>query len=304
MNRYPRLVVSLIVALVASAGWAQDPASGSTVSVYRSANDLFRSIAATEMTAAEASPKHLFRSLKRGAQGSQTRLYVETRDALAAMTIAYNDQPLNAQQVQDEENHLNYLMRDGAALRAKHAREKDDNDRTRRVIKAMPDAFLYEYDGTVAGTTETGRVGGMLTRLTFHPNPAYSAPTRIESFLAGMQGYVLLDTEQRRIARIDATLFKDVSFGWGFIGHLDKGGNLMINQSVLDDGSWALNHLRLKFTGKILLVKSLNVDSDEILDNFKPVSTDTTFAQGVELLKLEHTRLLAPPSPAATPSSH
>ncbi len=38
-----------------------------------------------------------------------------------------------------------------------------------------------------------------------------------------MQGYVLVDAVHYRIASIDGTLFKTVGFGWGILGHLDRG---------------------------------------------------------------------------------
>jgi len=49
----------------------------------------------------------------------------------------------------------------------------------------------------------------------------------------------------------------------------------------------------LKFTGKILIFKSLNVDSDEALDEFLPVPSNLTFAQGVEMLRKERDRFTA-----------
>src|SRR5271166_5049719 len=75
--------------------------------------ELVRSAVANEVAAAnDASIKHLFRSRKQTLQGLQTRLYVETREAMAGMTIAYNDQPLTPEQMQGEENRLAGLLRD------------------------------------------------------------------------------------------------------------------------------------------------------------------------------------------------
>ena len=43
----------------------------------------------------------------------------------------------------------------------------------------------------------------------------------------------------------------------------------------------------LAFTGKVLLFKSLNIRSNEIYSDFRPVAPNLTFAQAVELLKKE-----------------
>ncbi len=40
-------------------------------------------------------------------------------------------------------------------LRKKQAREKEDADRTLRIVKALPDAFRYEYAGTENGDGRT-----------------------------------------------------------------------------------------------------------------------------------------------------
>jgi hypothetical protein len=49
--------------------------------------------------------------------------------------------------------------------------------------------------------------------------------------------------------------------------------------------------MSLAFTGKILLFKSLTIKSDETFGDFRRVPDGTTFAQGVELLKAEETKL-------------
>ena len=106
-----------------------------------------------------------------------------------------------------------------------------------------------------------------------------------------MQGFVLIDSEARRIARIDGTLFKEVGFGWGILGHLDKGGHFLVEQRDVGDGSWDISRMSLSFTGKILLFKSIAIKSDEVFSDFRRVPADTTFAQGVEMLKAEEAKL-------------
>ncbi len=263
--------------------------------------DVLRAAVANEVAAAnDSSTKHIFRSRKQTPQGSQTRLYVETREAMAGMTIAYNDKPLAPEQMQGEEGRLADLVAHPDQLSRKHFQEKDSAERTLRIVKALPDAFLYDYDGEERGTADLGKDGARLVRLKFHPNPAYSPPTRVEQVLQGMQGVVLIDSAARRIARIDGTLFKEVGFGWGILGHLDKGGHFLVEQSDVGDGSWDISHMSLKFTGKILLFKNIAITSDEVFSDFRRVPPDTTFAQGVEMLKAERARLAGNHQPEAS----
>jgi hypothetical protein len=289
INRRSTIAVAVLLAGVcapllaggASTGSAQDPAS---------CVELVRAAVANEVAASNDTSKHMFRSRKQTAQGSQTRLYVETREAMAGMTIAYNDNPLTPDQKSGEENRLAGLVSNPEQLSHKHSQDQENTDRTLRILKALPDAFFFEPDGE--GTaTDVGKDGARLVRLKFRPNPAYEPPSHVEQVLAGMQGFVVIDSAARRIATIDGTLFKEVSFGWGILGHLDKGGHFLVEQREIGDGSWQISRMSLSFTGKILLIKSFALKTDELFSDFRRVPDDTTFAQGVEMLKAEEAKL-------------
>jgi hypothetical protein len=252
--------------------------------------ELVRSAVANEVAHSNDPRKHLFRSRKESAQGSQTRLYVETRDAMAGLTIAYNDKPLTAEQTQAEEGRLSWLESHPEQLKRKHAQELETADRTLRIVKALPDAFLFQYDGDESDLADPASAHKFV-RLKFHPNPSYQPPTHVEQVLVGMQGIVVIDPVGLRIAKIDGTLFREVGFGWGILGHLDRGGHFLVEQRNVGNGCWEVSHMSLAFTGKILLFKNLSIKSDEVLTDFRRVPDDTTFPQGVELLKAEEVKL-------------
>ena len=257
-----------------------------------SAAELLRVTVQNEITAANHTLiKHIFCSQKIGSKESQTHLYVETTQSMAGMLIATDGHPLTPQQKQAEINRLNALASNPDALRRKRAHEKDDTDHSVRILRALPDAFRYEYDGAEAGTAEVGGVGAQLVRLKFTPNPSYAAPSRVEQVLSGMQGHLLIDANQHRLAEIDGTLFKDVSFGWGIIGRLDKGGHFRVEQVDVGDGAWEITEMNLSITGKVLIFKTLNFVTKEVFSDFQRVPNDTTFAQGVELLKSQEQKL-------------
>ena len=65
----------------------------------------------------------MFRACKKTPQGSQTRIYVETREAMAGMTVAYNDKPISPQQLQGEEGRLAGLAGNPDQLHRKQRQE-------------------------------------------------------------------------------------------------------------------------------------------------------------------------------------
>jgi hypothetical protein len=288
------LILAATVLCSLPRSWGQQP--------QISANDLVRETVAREVAAANATDiKHLFRSDRQTPKGSQTHLYVETNDAMAGMLIAVNGQPLSPQQEQAEKDRLAGLVNNPDQLRKKHAREKEDADRSLRIVKALPDAFRYEYAGTTNSEPGLGKVGDELVRLNFTPNPSYSPPTHVEQVLQGMQGYLLIDANARRLARIDGNLFRDVSFGWGILGHLDKGGHFEVQQADVGDGAWEITKMSLRMTGKILVFKSLSMIYDESFSDFRRVPSNLSFAGGVDLLKAESEKL-AHNTPSSEPS--
>ena len=239
----------------------------------------------------DPSVKHQFRSRKQNPRGSQTKLYLETRDAMVGMVIAYDDRPVTPAELGGEEARLQGLIDHPELLRRKQDQEKIDTERTLRILKALPDAFLYEYDGTETATAEFGKAGEPLARLKFRPNPKYNPPSRVEQVLVGMQGTMLIDAARLRIAKIDGTLFRDMGFGWGILGRLDKGGHLQVLQCDVGDGTWQITRMSMSFSGKILLFKSFTYVTDEVFSDFRRVPAETTFAQGVGMLKAEQSKL-------------
>ena len=227
----------------------------------------------------------MFKDQRQTAHLTQIKLIVETRDATAGMVIEQNGHPLTPQEQQAEAARLENYAHNPDELSRKRKQEKEDADRSTRILRALPDAFLYEADGTQAGSESIGRPGHELVRLKFHPNPDYSPPTRVEQVLTGMAGHLLIDAEEDHIAEIDGTLQKEVGFGWGILGHLDRGGRFLVQQADVGDRHWEATRMELSFTGKILLFKRLTIRSSDVFSGFRPVPGDLTFAQGVELLK-------------------
>jgi hypothetical protein len=286
---FPLIAVSL----------AQPPSVPSDfVSQERNPVELVRKAVQNEINAS-ANAHFMFRGTKTTPKGSTTKIYVETNEATAGLVIASNGKPLTAEQRRAEQARLERFIKNPDELRKKRAQEHEDAERTTRIVRALPDAFLYEYAGEETGSPGIGKVGDPLVKLKFRPNPRYQPPSHVEEVLTGMHGDVLVDAYRYSIASIDGTLFKQVGFGWGILGHLDRGGHFIVHQEEVDDNSWEISRMTVSFTGKILLVKNISIQSTEVFSDFKQVPSDLTFAQALELLKKQETAFAENP-PAST----
>jgi len=274
-----------LILLLATASFAAQPA---TVSPYRDPAEVMRKAVDNEIKEADDESAHfLSRCTKTTPKGSVSRIYVQAREATAGLTIAYNDKPLTPEQRREEEARVQRFLNDPQELKKKHAQEREDTERSLRIMRAMPDAFFFEYAGEERGSEGIGRAGDPLIKLKFRPNPRYQPPSHVEEVLTGMEGYVLVDPIDYRIASIDGTLFKSVGFGWGILGHLDRGGRFVVHQQDVGDHHWEASSMNLSFTGKILLLKSFSYISTETCTGFRRVPSDLTFAHALELIKKE-----------------
>jgi hypothetical protein len=285
MRSRPRYVAYALAALLSgiclSNALAEDHGNAGLAEVVRRAVH-------NEVASNQSSGMHFrFKDEKRTPQFSQTKLMCETSDATAGLLVMQNGQPLTVQQRHDEEARLANYVQSPQELRKKKKQEQEDTEHTERILKALPDAFLYQQDGTESGREGLGAPGDELVQLNFRPNPSYNPPSHVEQVLTGMSGRLLIDTKQNRIAEIDGTLTKQVEFGWGILGHLDPGGRFLVQQADVGEHHWEVTHMQLSFTGKVLFFKRISIHSNDTFSDFHSVPGNLTFAQGVELLKKE-----------------
>lgn len=221
----------------------------------------------------------MYTDVKRKNDGtSQTREMVQTPQLILGRIVALNGQPLSPEQRRNEESRLNRLTKSQDELDKKKKEQAEDDERARRMVKAIPDAFNFQY----VGTEES--LSGEIAVFKFTPNPNWEAPNRELQVFTGMSGTLKINVRAERLTLMQATLFKDVNFGWGILGKLYKGGDFLIEQSEVIPNHWDITHMKLHFTGKVLLVKSLNIEQDETSSNFREIPP-LTVAQALDKLR-------------------
>ena len=210
-----------------------------------------------------------------------TKDIIETAQGDVARLIAINNQPLTAEANQAELDRLNTLANHPEIQEHRHHREQKDADRVNRLMRLLPDAFLYRDQGT--SPCPTGK--GTCHHLTFSPNPSFEPPDVEANIFRGLAGELWIDQAQERLTRLDAHVIANVDFGWGILGKLDKGGTIQLEQSDIGNHDWELTTLKLNLTGKALMLKSLDIHLTEQATHFSYVPPGVDYRKAIELLQ-------------------
>jgi hypothetical protein len=210
-----------------------------------------------------------------------TKDIIETGQGDVARLIAINNQPLTAEANQAELDRLNTLANHPEIQEHRHQREQKDADRVDRLMRLLPDAFLYRDQGT--SPCPTGK--GTCHHLTFSPNPSFKSPDVEANIFRGLAGEVWIDQAQERLTRLDAHVIDNVDFGWGILGKLDKGGTIQLEQSDIGNHEWELTSMKLNLKGKALMFKSLDIQITEQATHFSQVPPGADYRKAIQLLK-------------------
>jgi len=233
-------------------------------------------------TGAAKPPFFMYKDHTEWRDHSLTTEAIETSQGGLNRTIAKNGQPLTPDEQAKADQKLKSFAYDSEARRKKRQSNRDDDQRSITLMRSLPEAFDYKVTSLTKGPN-----GHEMVHLAFKAKPDWSAPTRETRVLEGMDGDMVIDQTAERIAEINGELFKDVDFGWGILGRLFKGGKFIIHQADIG-GKWQETQERLQFNGKILMVKNLTIDSNETMSDFRPVPSNLSTAQAVQLLQNPH----------------
>jgi hypothetical protein len=100
-----------------------------------------------------------------------------------------------------------------------------------------------------------------------------------------MEGNLVLDSRQNRLAEISGELTSEVKFFGGLLGHLDKGGTFLVRQQDMGSGHWELTSMDIEMNGKAVFFKTIAVREREVYSNFRQVPDGTTLHQALTYLQ-------------------
>lgn len=222
-----------------------------------------------------------FRLRKITEKSDTTKEIVETSDGAVARLLAIRGVPLTPEQNKLEENRLEAVASDPAIESHRRKSEQRDTNRVEEIMRLLPEAYQYRY----AGSAST--VSGEAIRLAFFPNPKFSPPDLMSRVLKGIQGELWIEPGGFRVVRMQGRSFRNVDYGWGLLGTLDKGGTVLLEQTKTRDCGWQLAHLVLQLRGKALLLKPVRISVDETASEYHPVPRSWTYQDAAHWL-LDH----------------
>jgi hypothetical protein len=260
-----RILPSLVLLLLSNGLAAQEVDAGA----------LLRRCSKNEVAALEHPQPLRFKERTDSNWGSEMRDVIQTSQGSADRIVAFEDKPLAEDQNQKQYRRLQKLLTSSEARNHELKDQKDERQRRIRTARALPDAILLQ----LAGTEDDGQL-----RFTFTPNPAFSPRDRESQIYRAMRGTLWIDPVHERITHIKGELFKDVTFGWGILGKLNKGGRYEAAQTQVAPGVWQMTLLDLNFRGSVFFFGRIRIQRKETSTDFTPISPSLTLQAAIEQL--------------------
>jgi hypothetical protein len=203
------------------------------------------------------------------------REQVETDQGPIFRVLALGGTPLDEAQREREDARLNQYVHDPAQVAHILHEHEEDEARLASIMQMLPDAFLFDYDGAASAD---------VARIAFRPNPAF-VPTGYEARIVhALSGTITVSPRLRRMIEMRGTLIQRVDFGYGILGHVEKGGTFTIHRVQVSATHWKTDLVDVHIQGKILMLKTVSKDQREARSDFRPVPSGTTLAEARDML--------------------
>jgi hypothetical protein len=225
-------------------------------------------------------PNHLMRYLLRRSTPrlTSTKDIIETRDGNVARLLSVNDKPLAPEDDQKELARLATLAGNPSLQKHRKNNEEEDAGIVLKLLRMLPNAFLYQYAGSFNGPS------GTVHRFTFKPNPKFDPPDIETQALTAMSGELRVDAAQERVLRLEGHLQQDTTYGWGILGKLNKGGWVILEQADVGEKQWRIVNVQMEMVLRILF-RTKYINTSEQLSRFTPVPAGMDYRQAIQMLR-------------------
>jgi len=204
----------------------------------------------------------------------QSKEVAQTREGSLERLIATDGHILSSGKQQEEAIRIENLLKNPQERQRQEELRKKDAKECEAFLRMIPDSLLFTYQGQE----------GPFVKLSFKPNPSFQPSSRAAHVLHAMEGQILVQAKEQRLAAISGRLVEEVKFGGGLLGHLEKGGTFSVRRAALGPAQWMLVAMDVNMKGKALFFKNIAVQQKEYRRNFRKLPDDLTLADAAQIL--------------------
>jgi len=243
-----------------------------------SAHDMVRDVIYNELHDRERDSHWEYRSECLSPAENLVREQVETDRGPVFRLLAQDGSPLDDAQREREDARLARYIQSPAEIASVEHAHAEDEARLAGVMELLPEAFLFQYEGAPEGD---------VARIAFRPDPAFRPSGYEARIVHALGGTLTVDARQKRMIEMHGVLAERVDFGYGLLGHVEKGGTFEIHRRQVNAEHWKTDLVEVHVEGKILMLKTVSKDQREARWEFRPVPRGTTPAEAREMLDQE-----------------
>ena len=95
----------------------------------------------------------------------------------------------------------------------------------------------------------------------FEPKKNAEPKTREGKLAKAFKGFIWVDEEAREVSKVEATAVDDLSYGFGLLARLNRGGSVTLIRERIDERIWLPTSITFKGNGRALLaIRKLTID--------------------------------------------
>ena len=254
--------------------------AGESPQTREPAQQLLRDVVWNEVHAQDTDHSYWrFRKLQQENGKTELLEVFETTTGQIHRLLAVDGAPLTGAQRDAENRRIQQALDHPDQIEKAQKKRNQDGDEELRLLKMLPNAFNFRYDGSQDGAV----------KLAFTPNPNFHPDNREAEVFHHMEGTIMVDARWKRLVEINGVLTSDVKFGAGVLGHLYKGGTFCVRQRDVGQGHWDTTLVDVRMDGRALFFKTIAVRQKESYSNYERLPNNISLQQAARQLSRDTT---------------
>jgi hypothetical protein len=115
----------------------------------------------------------------------------------------------------------------------------------------LVDAMRQAFHATWLGRERTN--GRVLEKIQLEPNPQFRPHSLVTEILTHARAVIWVDPRTAQVARAEAEIIRDISFGAGILGKVYRGGHFEMEQAEVAPGVWLSTRYQYDFSARKFL---------------------------------------------------